>query len=590
MTSSKLSLRLTQLTAAALVLSAGIRVAEAIPLLNGFGGPTGYGLPENCVHPNDDGSYAGPPPITGFGTPVAIPITRAFPNGINFFGNRYTTMFLNNNGNITFRGALPTFTPAPFPVAMQPMIAPWWGDVDTRGGGQPSRNNICFHVEPNRVVVTWHLVGYFASSDNLQNSFQLILSNSNTCSSAGDFDVEFRYDRCQWTTGSASGGMNGLGGTPAQVGFDAGDSRNFVALPMSRTMAILQVCNSSNVPGGQPGLWRFQIRGDGRIFTGCAGGGDRCTVPMRQGVCAQGVQICEGMGTACLQVNQPRARACNGQDNDCDGTVDDDDSLCPTGQICELGQCVDRCQSELGCPTGRQCTMRGACVESTCVNMTCPSGQVCRGGNCVAVCDNVTCPYGRYCRAGRCVDPCGGVTCAAQEICEVDPGLQIGRCVAACQCRPCAEGQVCQPDGRCVEDACNGVTCPTGTHCEAGACRDSCETGPDTTLCPPGEACELGECIPGRRTVRDAGPVTSDVTAPSGDTGIVTPPADGGAMRADAGVVNDMGAPDSSRTFTFNQNNGCNCATPGVPSSRGGAGAVLGLALAALLRRRGRRD
>jgi MYXO-CTERM domain-containing protein len=90
--------------------------------------------------------------------------------------------------------------------------------------------------------------------------------------------------------------------------------------------------------------------------------------------------------------------------------------------------------------------------------------------------------------------------------------------------------------------------------------------------------------------VRDAGTVTSDVAAPSGDTGIVTPPADGGAKRADAGVVNDMGAPDSSRTFTFNQNNGCNCATPGVPSSRGGAGAFFGLALAALLRRRGRRD
>jgi MYXO-CTERM domain-containing protein len=59
-------------------------------------------------------------------------------------------------------------------------------------------------------------------------------------------------------------------------------------------------------------------------------------------------------------------------------------------------------------------------------------------------------------------------------------------------------------------------------------------------------------------------------------------------MRADAAVVNDMGAPDSARTFTFAQNNGCNCATPGVPSARGGASALFGLALAALLRRRRR--
>jgi hypothetical protein len=46
-------------------------------------------------------------------------------------------MFVNNNGNITFaQGAVPTFTPDPFPIATQPMIAPWWGDVDTRGAQQ----------------------------------------------------------------------------------------------------------------------------------------------------------------------------------------------------------------------------------------------------------------------------------------------------------------------------------------------------------------------------------------------------------------------------------------------------------------------
>ncbi|MEZ4394980.1 MAG: nidogen-like domain-containing protein [Polyangiales bacterium] len=587
MTLFKPLLRFTQLAAALATLTVAAQSAQAIPLLNGFGGPTGYGLPENCVHPNDDGSYAGPPPVTG-GAPVAIPITRAFPNGINFFGNRYNSMFVNNNGNITFRAGLGQFTPAPFPVASQPMIAPWWGDVDTRGGGQPSRNNICFHVEPNRVVVTWHLVGYYSSHDNLQNSFQLILTNSNTCSSAGDFDVEFRYERCSWTTGDASGGTGGFGGTPAQVGFDAGDSRNFVSLPMSRTMQILQVCTSSNVPGGPPGLWRFQIRGDGRIFTGCMGGGDRCTVTGQQGVCAQGVQICEGMGTTCLQVNQPRARACNGQDNDCDGTVDDDDSLCPTGQICELGQCVDRCQSELGCPVGRECTSRGACVESTCIDRECPTGQVCRGGNCVAVCDNVTCPHGRYCRAGRCVDPCAGVTCASQEVCEVDGALQIGRCVAACQCRPCGEGQTCQPDGHCVEDACNGVTCPTGTHCAEGACRDSCEAGPDTTLCPPGEACELGECIPGRRSTRDAGTPSSDVVLTPVDGG-VTPTEDAGTPGSDVVVATDMGAPDSARNFDFNTRTGCQCATPGAPVSKRGGVAIFALALASVLRRR-RRD
>ncbi|MEZ4391661.1 MAG: nidogen-like domain-containing protein [Polyangiales bacterium] len=565
-------------------------VANAIPLLNGFGGPTGYGLPENCVHPNDDGSYSGQPPTA----PRAIDIRRAFPDGIDFFGNRYTSMYVNTNGNITFRAALPTYTPAPFPVAQQPMIAPFWGDVDTRGGGQPSRNNICFHVEPNRVVVTWHLVGYYSSHDNLQNSFQLVLTRSNTCTTSGDFDVEFRYARCTWTTGDASGGTGGFGGTPAQIGFDAGDSRNYVALPMSRTMQILQVCGTSNIPGGEPGLWRFQIRGGGNDIFGCAQGGERCVVEGQRGICAQGVRVCTGMGTTCRQVNMPRARACNGLDNDCDGMPDTDDSLCGTGQICELGACVDRCQSELGCPTGRECTPRGACVEAACLNMTCPAEQVCRGGQCVAVCDGITCPYARFCRAGRCIDPCAEITCGAQEVCEVDARSAVGRCVTACQCRPCEAGQTCEADGHCVDDGCAGVTCPTGTHCAMGTCRDSCEAGPDARLCPNGEMCELGECVPTRRGGSDGG-----TSVPLGDGGLVNPGGDGGGVvtpGSDGGVVTpnrDGGAAGMTdlgpRVFEFGTRSGCQCSTPNGRTPRGGAAAFFGLALGLAVTRRRRR-
>ena len=41
-------------------------------------------------------------------------------------------------------------------------------------------------------------------------SFQLILTNANGCGS-GDFDVEFRYNRCEWDTGTASGDENANG-------------------------------------------------------------------------------------------------------------------------------------------------------------------------------------------------------------------------------------------------------------------------------------------------------------------------------------------------------------------------------------------
>ena len=57
---------------------------------------------------------------------------------------------------------------------------------------------------------------------------------------------------------------------------------------------------------------------------GCAGAGMPCTVAGQMGACGMGVTICSGMSTTCQQVNQPRARACNGFDNDCDKLVDED--------------------------------------------------------------------------------------------------------------------------------------------------------------------------------------------------------------------------------------------------------------------------
>jgi Nidogen-like/PEP-CTERM motif len=68
--------------------------------------------------------------------------------------------------------------------------------------------------------VNWINVGYFNSEVNKLNSFQLILTNLG----AGDFSIEFNYDQIQWETGeaSSSGGVNGLGGRSARVGYTIG--------------------------------------------------------------------------------------------------------------------------------------------------------------------------------------------------------------------------------------------------------------------------------------------------------------------------------------------------------------------------------
>lgn len=84
----------------------------------------------------------------------------------------------------------------------------------------------------------------------------------------------------QWTTGDASQGIGGLGGIPAQVGFNAGDRMNFASHPYSQTDDILNIASSS-VPEGKAERGMLLYRVDGRVIGECldtAEGEDECTV------------------------------------------------------------------------------------------------------------------------------------------------------------------------------------------------------------------------------------------------------------------------------------------------------------------------
>ena len=89
--------------------------------------------------------------------------------------------------------------------------------------------------------------------------------------------VIFLYadDLIQWTTGSASGGIRGLGGTPAQVGFNAGDMVNFASHIDSQTAAIVDI-ESSSIPEGRSEAGMLVYRVDGREINpaGCVDSAD----------------------------------------------------------------------------------------------------------------------------------------------------------------------------------------------------------------------------------------------------------------------------------------------------------------------------
>ena len=59
----------------------------------------------------------------------------ALPFEADFYGAHYNSLFVNNNGNVTFANSLSQFTPSQISSGSTPIIAPFFADVDTRGVG-----------------------------------------------------------------------------------------------------------------------------------------------------------------------------------------------------------------------------------------------------------------------------------------------------------------------------------------------------------------------------------------------------------------------------------------------------------------------
>ncbi|MEF3694345.1 MAG: nidogen-like domain-containing protein [Candidatus Cloacimonadota bacterium] len=149
---------------------------------------------------------------------ITIPFTFVL------YGTTYTQFYINNNGNISFDEGYSSYTPWGFPIEGFPMLAPFFGDVDTRGVGS---GYVWYKIEANRIIVTWDHVGYFGARVDKLNTFQVIFSDGTDPAIGLGNNVAFSYGDMAWTTGDASGGTDGLGGEPATVGVNAGDGTLF---------------------------------------------------------------------------------------------------------------------------------------------------------------------------------------------------------------------------------------------------------------------------------------------------------------------------------------------------------------------------
>src|SRR6185436_7373889 len=148
-----------------------------------------------------------------------------------FYGTNYTDVYINNNGNISFNNPYFTYSPVGFPSNQYFMVAPFWGDVDTRTNfqtGTTLSGLVYYKITPTSLIVKWDTVGYFATHDDLLNTFQLIITDGTDPILPPGNNVNFCYGDMNWTTGDASQGVGGYGGFPANVGANSGNGIDFI--------------------------------------------------------------------------------------------------------------------------------------------------------------------------------------------------------------------------------------------------------------------------------------------------------------------------------------------------------------------------
>lgn len=170
---------------------------------------------------------------------------------VTYFGSTYNSLFINNNGNVSFGSGISAYVPTGPTGATAPVISPFFGDVDTRN---PASGLVHYNLSAAELVVTWDNVGFFDRNiSNPNNSFQLVLRASDYVVPVGEGTIGFFYQQMGWDSTDTS--------TVAAIGFGDGAGNGNV-LAGSTTAGLNAVVNNTYLwfdpnlapvvqPGGQ---------------------------------------------------------------------------------------------------------------------------------------------------------------------------------------------------------------------------------------------------------------------------------------------------------------------------------------------------
>lgn len=132
---------------------------------------------------------------------------------VTFFGNTYNSLFINNNGNVSFGAGISAYIPSGPTGAAAPIISPFFGDVDTRNADS---GVVHYNLTADQLIVTWDNVGWYSVHGTPTNSFQLVLRSDDYTVPVGEGLIGFFYETMGWAatdtnTVAAAGFGDGAG-------------------------------------------------------------------------------------------------------------------------------------------------------------------------------------------------------------------------------------------------------------------------------------------------------------------------------------------------------------------------------------------
>lgn len=299
-----------------------------------------------------------------FGCSLAVPFSLFFPSGedrgdrvlragddvssdeialqtpIAYYDDRYSSIFVNNNGHLSFESELPAYqSTLILPIGFK-VLAAFLADIDTTYAGtvyyretdetdllQRAALDVHAHfadfdnyMPTSLFIATWDHVGFYNKNDTLLNTFQIVIA-----SDGQDSFICYHYldDGINWITSSGKESPY-YPDPPAQAGFDSGEGRRYYRLPNSGTKQVKDLATSSNI--NVPGAWIYRMgrtnggnilspdlnTGDVTIFEPdmgsdtCLEGAKTChinaqCVDFEKGFCCECMTPFYGNGLSCLK-------------------------------------------------------------------------------------------------------------------------------------------------------------------------------------------------------------------------------------------------------------------------------------------------